>query len=140
MKVSVLPPKRPRALFLGLFALCAGTASLGIWSLLREPPARPNIVLIVADTLRQDYLGSYGFRGDISPTLDRLASESILFENAISAAPWTPPAVASIFTSTYVQTHGLHGFRTNKVTKEETGERLKIYALNERLPTLASST
>jgi len=41
----------------------------------------------------------------VSPNLDALAKESVLFENAVSAAPWTKPSVASIFTSLLPQTH-----------------------------------
>ena len=68
---------------------------------------RPSIVFILVDTLRADYLGSYGFEGDISPGLDRLASESLRFENAFSQAPWTKPSIATLFTSLYPEVHGL---------------------------------
>ncbi len=68
---------------------------------------RPSILFILVDTLRADYLGSYGFDGDISPNLDRLAAESIRFENCSSQAPWTKPSVASLFTSLYPGVHGV---------------------------------
>ncbi len=68
---------------------------------------RPSIVFILVDTLRADYLGSYGFDGDISPGLDRLAAESLRFENAFSQAPWTKPSIATLFTSLYPEVHGL---------------------------------
>ena len=45
-----------------------------------DPPT--SIVLVTVDTLRADHLGSYGYFRDTSPHLDRLASESLLFENA----------------------------------------------------------
>jgi arylsulfatase A-like enzyme len=46
--------------------------------------ARPswNIMLVVSDTLRTAYLGPYGNRWVKTPTLDRLAKESALFERA----------------------------------------------------------
>ena len=56
-----------------------------------ETPQRPNIILMLVDTLRADHLGSYGFEGPISPTADALARESVRFENCFSTAPWTPP-------------------------------------------------
>ena len=84
-----------RALFVVALGGCAS-----------ESP-RPNVVLVVADTLRADYLGSYGFPGDVSPQLDRLASEAVLFERCVSQAPWTKPATASLLTSLYPGTHGL---------------------------------
>lgn len=68
---------------------------------------RPSIVLVLVDTLRADYLGSYGFEGDISTALDRLASESLRFENCFSQAPWTKPSIATLFTSLYPEVHGL---------------------------------
>jgi arylsulfatase A-like enzyme len=74
---------------------------------LPPPPARPSIVLVLVDTLRRDYLGFHGFEGAISPNLDWLAKESMVFENAFSQAPWTKPSIASLFTSLHPDTHGL---------------------------------
>lgn len=73
------------------------------------PPAlaQPSIVLILVDTLRRDYLGFHGFQGPISPNLDWLAKESVVFEDAITQAPWTKPSIASLFTSLHPGTHGL---------------------------------
>lgn len=68
---------------------------------------RPSILLVLVDTLRADYLGSYGFEGDVSPALDRLAAESLRFANCFSQAPWTKPSVATLFTSLYPEVHGL---------------------------------
>jgi hypothetical protein len=70
-------------------------------------PERPNIVVLLVDTLRADYTGPYGFEGGITPNLDRLAAEGIVFEHGFSQAPWTKPAIASMFTSLYPQVHGL---------------------------------
>jgi arylsulfatase len=96
-----------------------------------EPPAtQPNLVLIVADTLRQDYLGAYGFAGDVSLAIDRFAKGSVLFENGISPAPWTKPSVTSIFTSLPPEAHGLVGIR-------RPGSERRFQVLNERVPTLA---
>jgi len=75
--------------------------------------ARPNIVLFLTDTLRADYLGSYGFQGDVSPAVDRLARESLRFRRAFTNAPWTKPSVASMFTSLYPQVHGLNNHSGN---------------------------
>ncbi len=78
-----------------------------------EDPRPPDILLVLIDTLRADYLGAYGFDGDISPRLDRLARRSVVFENAFSTAPWTKPSVASLFTSLHPEQHGVvaHGKR-----------------------------
>lgn len=72
-----------------------------------QAPQQPNLVLVVADTLRADHLGFRGFEGPISPHLDRLAAESLSFDRAVSAAPWTKPAIASLFTSLSPDEHGM---------------------------------
>lgn len=68
---------------------------------------RPSIIVINVDTLRADFLGSYGFRGDVSRNLDRLAEQSFRFTNCYSQAPWTKPSVATLFTSLHPEVHGL---------------------------------
>jgi len=68
---------------------------------------RPSVVLVVVDTLRADYLGAYGFQGAISPNLDALAAEGVLFERCFAQAPWTKPSTATLLTSLYPETHGL---------------------------------
>jgi arylsulfatase A-like enzyme len=64
-------------------------------------PKGPNVILIVVDTLRAGHLSCYGYSRNSSPFIDRLAGDSVLFRNAISAAPWTTPSLASMFTSQY---------------------------------------
>jgi arylsulfatase A-like enzyme len=67
----------------------------------------PNIILIIVDTLRADHLGSYGYGRNTTPNMDRLSSNSILFKNAISHAPWTEPSIGSILTSQYPSVLGI---------------------------------
>ena len=65
-----------------------------------------NVVLIVADTLRADHLGSYG--GEVrTPNLDALAASGARFENAYSHAPMTVPSHSSMFTSLLPTEHGV---------------------------------
>jgi arylsulfatase A-like enzyme len=66
---------------------------------------RPNIVLIVLDTHRRDRLSTYGYPRQTSPNIDQFAQNGTLFENGISAAQWTIPAHASMFTGEYPATH-----------------------------------
>lgn len=62
-----------------------------------EPRPLRGVVLIVLDTLRADHLGCYGYsRRPTSPRLDELAKQAVLFESAISHAPWTIASVTSI--------------------------------------------
>ena len=68
----------------------------------REDPAPPKgIVLIVVDTLRPDFLGSYGARADASPYADRVAAEGVRFDYTVAAAGWTVPSISSLLTSRY---------------------------------------
>lgn len=69
-----------------------------------------NVILISADTLRADHLGTYGYSTDTSPNIDRFASESVLFENAIAQAAWTAPSHMSIMTSFYPSVHKVQRF------------------------------
>src|SRR4051812_30845508 len=59
---------------------------------------RLNLVIVTLDTTRADRIGAYGSHEVETPTIDRLASEGVLFEQAVSAAPFTPPAPPSLFT------------------------------------------
>ncbi len=70
-----------------------------------------NVILISIDTLRADHLGSHGYPKNTSPYIDRFASESILFENAIAQASWTAPSHMSIMTSLYPSVHKVKGFK-----------------------------
>lgn len=66
---------------------------------------RPNILLVTLDTLRADYLGCYGNKLIDTPNLDALAAEGVLFEWAISQAPYTAPSHCSIMTGVYPPEH-----------------------------------
>jgi len=70
-------------------------------------PSDLNIVLITLDTTRADRLGAYGFPETVTPELDRLAREGVLFERAVTAAPLTLPAHSSLFTAKYPPHHGV---------------------------------
>ena len=70
-----------------------------------ELPKRPNIIMYLVDTLRGDHLGCYGYDRLVSPNIDTLAGDSILFENAVAQAPYTWASVASLMTGLGVPTH-----------------------------------
>jgi arylsulfatase A-like enzyme len=70
-------------------------------------PRKPDILLIILDTLRRDHLSAYGHPGDTSPAFDAFAEEATLFRRAIAPAQWTIPAHGSMFTGLYPTQHGL---------------------------------
>jgi len=70
-------------------------------------PAKPNIVLVVMDTLRKDRVGCYGYEKDTTPNLDRLAARGLVYERASATSSWTWPSTASIFTGMTPERHGV---------------------------------
>ncbi len=70
----------------------------------RPAASGPDVILIVADTLRADALGAYGVRPSPTPYLDALAARSVRFERAIAQAPWTVPSMWSLMTSLHPST------------------------------------
>lgn len=71
---------------------------------------KPHIFLIVIDTMRADHLGCYGDKECVSPNLDALAEDGVIFKNAYSTSNFTAPAFASLFTSLYPAHHGVYDF------------------------------
>lgn len=69
--------------------------------------SRPNVVLIVVDTLRADRLGCYGHEANTSPTVDLMAAEGVVFENVYAQRSITWPSVTSIMSSQYPAQHGV---------------------------------
>ena len=66
-----------------------------------------NVVLISIDTLRADHLGAYGYRKSVTPNLDQLAGEGIVFEHAYTPVPLTLPAHTSLLTGEYPPKNGV---------------------------------
>lgn len=66
---------------------------------------RPNVILIMVDTLRADRLPVYGYKGVATPALDRFAADSVVFDNAHAQASWTKPSTATLLTGLYPSTH-----------------------------------
>ena len=77
-----------------------------------DPPARPSaqakpdVFLIVMDTVRRDHLSLYGYSRQTTPKLEARLGRLRYF-NATSQAPQTAPSVASLFTGVPPRVHGL---------------------------------
>lgn len=107
-----------------LLAAAAGLAALGAWhdrafaATSRDPAPRaaarpadglPNVVLVVADTLRADRVGVYGYATrPTTPALDRFAAGADVYRNAYATSSWTLPSMASMFTGLAPEEHGVH--------------------------------
>ena len=87
----------------------------------RQPAsAGPNLLVLLVDTLRADRLGLYGARPSPSPTLDAFAAGGRTFEQAIAAASWTLPSVASLLSGLPARSHGALGAQAAPGTHGET--------------------
>lgn len=98
----------PRPRRIPLAAVVAGFVSL--LSLACGAPAttasRPNVILVILDTVRADHLSLYGYERPTTPALERWAGSATVFEHGYSAAAWTLPGVGSILTGLYPSQHG----------------------------------
>lgn len=71
------------------------------------PPGAPNVLVIVMDTERAADLSLHGYARPTTPNLERLARRGVVFDRAISTAPWTLPSHGSMFTSRFPGELGL---------------------------------
>ena len=69
-------------------------------------PDKRNIVLILCDQLRPDFISPYGADFVKTPNMDKLADNGVVFDNAITASTVCVPARASIMTGLHVSGHG----------------------------------
>ena len=76
-----------------------------------ETQSPPDIVLVIVDTLRADRLGAYGSERGLTPRIDELAVESIVFERSLSSSTWTLPSTATLLTGLLPEQHGLRSIR-----------------------------
>lgn len=71
-------------------------------------PQGPSVILISFDTCRADVFGVLtGETPSLTPRLDELAADSVVFENAFVQAPHTLPSHMSMLTSVYPDAHGV---------------------------------
>jgi arylsulfatase A-like enzyme len=95
--------KKHRIIF--SIALCVVCTSLLSCKSKEWRVERPNILFLMLDTLRADHLSGYGYERQTSPVLDAFAKENLKAAFALTAAPWTPASVASMFTGLYPSSH-----------------------------------
>lgn len=89
---------RVRALaLLGLVCLAAGCGS---------QPARPDVILIVVDTLRADHMSLHGYGRGTTPVLERLAEGGTVFERCFAGSSWTMPSTVMLMLGSYDARNG----------------------------------
>ena len=71
---------------------------------------RPNILFLMDDQHRGDWLGAAGAKWIITPSLDRLACEGVLFRRGYTSTPSCLPARAALLTGMSPWGHGSLGY------------------------------
>ncbi len=82
-------------------AACSGSAAPEAGSAFRH------LVLISLDTTRADHLGCYGDPRGLTPAIDALAGEGVVFDHVTAPAPTTLASHTSLMTGTWPQTSGV---------------------------------
>src|SRR5437762_13430227 len=77
-----------------------------------EAAFRPNILLITLDTTRADRMGFLGSTRGLTPSLDALARDAVVFTRAYAQAPITTVSHATILTGTVPPRHKVNDFGT----------------------------
>ena len=86
-----------KAFFACLLAFCAGVScALG---------RSPNIVFLMTDDQRWETLGCYGRTDVLTPNIDKLAAQGVVFDNAYYAVAICMPSRATAFTGRYFSDH-----------------------------------
>jgi arylsulfatase A-like enzyme len=81
----------------------SGTAALAAESAMAT---KPNILLIIMDTVRADHLSVYGYERNTTPNLIEFAREATVYERLMACSGFTLPTHGSIFTGLYPSWHG----------------------------------
>jgi len=109
-------------------AAAGALASIGGVSFGSRKTTRPNFVFIIADDCTFRDIGCYGGQAH-TPNIDKLAQESIVFENNFTSHTVTLPSFMSIITSLYPASHGVLYIAKDKLTPriKTLAQILKLY-------------
>jgi arylsulfatase len=70
---------------------------------------RPNILLIILDSVRTKNMGLYNSGADNTPNIERLSGTATTYHQARAPGSWSLPSHASIFTGSPAHEHGVYG-------------------------------
>lgn len=96
------------------------------------PP--PNIIWLVAEDQSPDFFPMYGDSTIALPTLETLAEDAVVFDNAFAPVPVCAPARSSLITGMYPTTLGTHNMRTFKSWAEENEPSIEIPSYSPIVP------
>lgn len=81
-------------------------------------PERPNVVVVVMDTLRADRTSTGDYSFETTPRLAQFASQGIEYSAGYSTCSWTWPSTASMFTGLLPEEHGVTGTGSSYLASE----------------------
>lgn len=124
MKSCVVGFERQSWLFAAIFVMFLGLNLVTgfFWARAKiSSRSKPNVIIIMVDTLRSDHVGCYGYSRNDTPNIDRFANGSIRFSRAIANSSWTTASVSSFMSSQLPQTT-LAEARGNRVYVAKTSD------------------
>jgi len=68
---------------------------------------KPNLIYLLADQHRADVLGFMGDKSALTPNLDQMAADGMVFDNAVAVSPVCAPYRSSLFTGKYISSTGM---------------------------------
>ena len=89
----------PVVVVLSVAVAWRSSAALGRYTDAPAPTGqRPNVLLIVLDTVRAKNMSVYGYNRATTPNLEHWAKSGVVFDRATATSPWTLPSHGSMFT------------------------------------------
>jgi arylsulfatase A-like enzyme len=98
--------------------------------------SKPDVLIVILDTVRADMVSTYGYRHPTTPQLDAVGEAGVVFEDVTAPASWTWPSHASLFTGVGPWEHGAHASVAAKGVGLA-GGHWGLLGLRPELPTLA---
>lgn len=94
------------SLGMGILGAGCGMHALGARKTMSK---RPNLVMIIADNLGVESVGTYGGTLFSTPRIDSIGRDGVIFDNCYIGTPLCSPARAGLMTGRYPQCAGVHG-------------------------------
>jgi len=104
----------------GVVLLTIGTLYAYLPWLLPPKNSGPNVMVIAADSFRNDRLGAHGYARHITPNIDKIAGQGVVFNSAFTSFPRTFPAIISLLTGQLPVTHGVRHMFPDKYSRDHT--------------------
>src|SRR5438067_2457728 len=95
-----------RRRWLGFFFYCSSALSFAA----PQAAFHPNVIVITLDTTRADRMGFLGSARGLTPNLDAMAQQGVVFTRAYAHVPLTTASHTTIFTGTYPQFNYVNDF------------------------------